>query len=416
MPKILRICFYLKTGLRAKCFYLRTVLRANAKQVFQMVWAICCITATMYTTIDQFRNYFNVEDQTIVEYRTFNEIETDLYPSISLCWAMSINEEKLKAYEGNFTATDYAKFLAGKNWDERMLMVDYDTVTPNFNDYVLKYGYKASHRDFVLFDKGWGKKLKPGFKDSSVLSGKCFTIDIPFRKGLVINGFYVFVKSSIFGKGGRLANPDILDYDSDENTFILNIHYPKQGLRRSVSQKYNWPFRGHYLPKDYVMRLTVTNIDVLVRRSTHEKPCTEGIPEYDRGGQEYILKRVKCKPPCLNNSVSTLDPCSEQKQLREIRGLIFEAMDTGNTKAFYTVKTPCRSLERIYYDGIDQEIPQRWMLNNPSFIINETVGLFFDFKESTYKEVKSVRGMGTQALIGKYTIGLSIDVNGIFYF
>ena len=76
----------------------------------------------------------------------------------------------------------------------------------------------------------------------------------------------------------------------------------------------------------------------------------------------------------------------------------------GNGGNFYKVEPPCRSLERIFYDGIDVDTPQKYIEDDPW--MNDTVGLMLDFKEWTYKEVKSVRGMDIQALIGKYSMNI----------
>ena len=48
---------------------------------------------------------------------------------------------------------------------------------------------------------------------------------------------------------------------------------------------------------------------------------------------------------------------------------------------------------------MDIEIRQTW-INRYSWL-NESVGVVLNFKELTYKEIKSVRGMDIQALIGK---------------
>ena len=126
------------------------------------------------------------------------------------------------------------------------------------------------------------------------------------------------------------------------------------------------------------------------QRDTDQKPCDTGTPEYDKRIIEYVLQRSKCKPPYWN-SLPMLNPCTEQKQLQEIASLFKEA--------FLSVETPCRSLERIFYDSIDDEIPQFLIERHPW--MNESVLMNFEFKEATYREVKLVRGMNVQALIGK---------------
>ena len=374
-------------------------MKLKSKCIFKIAWTSCCIVATFSTMAWQLSNYYNGEEQQIVEYRMFNEMEADRYPSLSLCWTMTINDETLKRYGENFTSIDYANFLRGLVWNENMLMVNYDNVTPDLTDYVLTYGYWTSSDSRVsLYNKGSANKSKPGLKELSLSSQKCITIDIPFDKGHTLSGFYVYLNSSIFGNGGRLANPDVLFSVFSENQFHLNIHYPNQFFRRAKISKKHWPFRGEGSSRNYIMRLTVESTDVLVRRNTHLTPCIEGVPEHDQNILKYVLEKVQCKPPYWN-STSNLDHCSQQKQYRQVIEAIREAFYIGNAKKFFTVENPCRSLERISYDGMDIEIRQTWIKRYPW--MNESVGVVLNFKELTYKEIKSVRGMDIQALIGK---------------
>ena len=90
------------------------------------------------------RESANGKEQTVVGYKRFNEKEDNVYPSIGLCWTLAINEDKLKGYGSNFTSMDYAAFLAGFGSDKNMFSVEYDDVTPQFDDYILRYGYEKS--------------------------------------------------------------------------------------------------------------------------------------------------------------------------------------------------------------------------------------------------------------------------------
>ena len=376
------------------------IFRPSAKLIFRMVWALICILATLYTTIDQFRNYFNIEDQTIVAYRRFNEMETDVYPSLTLCWTMTIIEEKLRRYGSTFNATDYARFLAGDVWDENMLNVDYDNVTPALEEYVFLYGYQSTSDEFVfLYHLKEVNKFNRDIKQKPMWGMKCLTLDIPFRKGLAIKQFFLSFNSSIFGKGGRLSNPDHTSFE--QNQFHVTIHYRNQAFRSSMVGQEYWPFREPGSPTHYLMRLSVGNVDVLVRRNTKKNPCVEGVPDYDEEVVNHMMERVNCKPPYWN-AISSLNPCFEQKQFQDMTYLFAQALSTSHTMNFYTVETPCRSLERISIDAMDVPTPQKWIEKFP--FMNESVGIMLDFKELIYKEVKNVRGMDTQALIGKYRI------------
>ena len=126
-------------------------LHAKISHFFKKGWICCCILATLGTTAWQLWNYRYGPDQTVVTFKKFNEMETDLYPSLGLCWTMIINEESLKRCGSNFSAMDYVNFLGGwPKWDEKMLTVDYDDVTLHLDDYVQSYGYRTSSNKNVL--------------------------------------------------------------------------------------------------------------------------------------------------------------------------------------------------------------------------------------------------------------------------
>ena len=59
---------------------------------------------------------------------------------------------------------------------------------------------------------------------------------------------------------------------------------------------------------------------------------------------------------------------------------------------------PCRGLERIDYDYFDDEWSDTELSSSPVF--NESLGLVFYFKESTYKEFVHVKSIDEQSLIG----------------
>ena len=377
----------------------------DLKAILKQAWTCCCILATLLTIVWQLYNFYNGAENTIIEYRRFNEMKTDVYPSIGLCWTMPINEEKLKQYGNDFTSEEYALFLAGQHWDERMLKVDYDRVTPNFPDYMYRYGYRYSSNsinDEELYDRDSSFRNKmTGLKEHSAIASKCFAINMPFVEGTQFNGFYMFFDSSIFGKEGRLANPvgDV----SKENQFRVALHYPNQLIGKIDFGIRNWPIRTNSSPMSYLMRLTVGDIEVRVRRNTYHKPCIEGFPDYDEVVKESLLKRVGCKPPYLNSTPS-YRPCKTQEELGDVAKLYINAIIRGNRRLedMSIAKTPCRSLEMVRSDVQDNEMPDEW-IKKYSWM-NTSVGVILDFTEFIYKEVKSVRGMDEQALIGKFNL------------
>ena len=379
-------------------FLWKTILRGS--------WTCCCILLTLLTMVWQCYNFYGGEENTIIEYRNFNDMETDLYPSIGLCWTLAINNEHLKQYGQRFTPSRYAYFLAGHYWDKDMLKVDYENVTSRFEDYIHRYGYMYPARAYTksvsesIYDAETEiLRNEKGYKEHSVGSYRCFSIDIPFRKDHQIYGFYLFFESNIFGEKGRLANPVVDGFE--ENQFRLVLHYPNQLIGKAAFGIGDWPVRGPNSSTGYLMRLTAGDIEVRVRRNSNHRPCVEGLYDYDEMMHKYVLGKVGCKPPYLN-STPAYAPCTEQKELAKAFRIYQAALERGNRGLPDTIDIPCRSLERVRYDVKDVETPDVWIKMWPW--MNTSVGVNLDFADFTYKEVKSVRGMDVQALIGKLSL------------
>ena len=130
----------------------------------------------------------------------------------------------------------------------------------------------------------------------------------------------------------------------------------------------------------------------------NSNPCDTNLSDYDLLLQRLVLKKIGCKPPYWNSS-SQLPLCSNNEKIIEARRLQGE-IAYGDAKSIaFSSLVPCRGLERIQYDLVDEAFDDDLLSANPFF--NRSLGILFDFKESTYKELKHVKSMDYQDLIGK---------------
>ena len=158
--------------------------------------------------------YEKGEDETQVQYKSFNARESDIYPSIAMCLTMAIDESSLKEYGENLTTQDYSLFLVGEHWDKSMLNIDYERVVKQWGNYILTYGYHKKDINtyaqvVTLYPskdaQPTGSKIMPGFKELSPSGSKCLTIDILFEKDLTLFKFWIYLKPEIFLDGRRLS-------------------------------------------------------------------------------------------------------------------------------------------------------------------------------------------------------------------
>ena len=170
-------------------------------------FTLFCVFSTLVAVILQFMTYHKGEDETQVQYKSFNARESDVYPSTALCLYNAIDEESLKEYGENLTAMDYSLFLIGEHWGKSMLNIDYERVFKKWDEHILMYGYSRkdvnSYGQIVTLyplndSQPSGLKIMPGFKELSVFGSKCMTIDIWFEKDLALFHFRMFLKPDIF--------------------------------------------------------------------------------------------------------------------------------------------------------------------------------------------------------------------------
>ena len=364
------------------------------------IWIFCCISLTVGTVIGQCYNYLKNEDITRLDYKPFNKDVKDLYPSIGFCFTLPIRQEKLSRYGPNITPKAYSDFLAGDNWDENMLKVNYADVIEDLHKYILSYGYMNLRlEDMALFDRrkdGTLKKDTPELRELSFLTTKCITVNIPYMNDQTITQFWISLNHSIFLGEKRLDSPS--DNLLSENQFIVVFHYPNQLSGNLVRGMRTWPLRDENAPKDYIMQFNIGNVEVLQRRNKYVSPCTEGSPDFDSKMMDLVLEETKCKPPYWNLT-SSLQLCSKPEEIKTAANLIKGDVFGYTKRKNLTNTLPCRTLEKIQYGARD--IPYQY---GPAFMSGTNsnfIDLWAEFKDSTYKEVINLRSMDRQALLGK---------------
>ena len=364
---------------------------------FTFIWNSLCIVATIATLLWQLSNYINGEDMTVVEYKKFNNKEIDRYPSFGLCLTNGLIERKLNAFGANVQA--YGAFLAGMFWNEDMLLIDYNKVSLDFDDFIVSYGVMNNKWDEIptyvsanVNDSTIVKK--PGFKEFSLFGVKCFTIDIPFKKDQKLLNAYIVLKTEIFPLGIRppFGNNPLLD-----NMFVVVPHYSKQFYTQVNVGQTKWPVRDINSSKSYMMEFNVRNVEIFERRNKYKEPCLEDVPPHDDQIQQWVLDKVGCKPPYWN-SISEMALCTKFSEMEAAAQLIFSAVFGDLESANYTKTLPCRTLEKVQYDVRDIDLGHE----NVS-----TVRLIFNLREYTYKQVKEVRSMDLQALVGNQNLTYS---------
>ena len=150
-------------------------------------------------------------------------------------------------------------------------------------------------------------KLEPDYY-VSFRSGrrKCYTINMPFIHQRLLDSVNIFVRNGFFPQGRRP------DDTADSNRFYWYTHYPGQRFTSYPTIKYAWPTRTNK-SKNYAMRFTIKNVDVVTRRNKSPEECVDDWLNFDQQLMDKMMIDAGCRPPhwsstsklpiCFKNSV-----------------------------------------------------------------------------------------------------------------
>ena len=273
-----------------------------------------------------------------------------------------------------------------------MLKIEYDKIVPNWQQYILDYGYMTSKLEVKFLGRINEKRTE--LKHFSFLTMRCVTFEIPFVKDITLAQFWIAVNYSIFDErnlGKRINNPS--DHLFSENQFIVSPHYQNQLLGDIVTGIRKWPSRTDDSPKNYVMQFNIRSVEILESRDKDWAPCIPGAPDIDDRVRQAILERIRCKPPYWN-STSSMPLCSTFEEMNMTAEMITNVAFGHVSRRKILGTLPCRRLKKIEFLNL-YETP-----HPDDFQWKDEISLWFQFKEQTYKEVKNIRSMNKQALIG----------------
>ena len=325
------------------------------------------------------------EDLCTIDYKTYYEENTDVFPVLSLCLKNPISEKKLKRYNSTFDVSSYIDFLDGNTFDSKMLEIDYENVIKNLSDYIEPTWIDYRNGTFLnlhprnndIFPKAMNvnKVLHPAtgiFPSSNAFFSyyldnvflNCYRLTVPQDKN--IRAYYFGVDNSIF-KDGIRSNTN---YD-----LVTFLHYPNQMLTSISTMHYFWP-QDRNANDIYLMKFNVRGAETLKRRQKGRRPCNENWSDFDNEIKRAHANIHQCRPPYLNFP-KHIPICSNQRQIKKAK-FIFRADGYG-------VSPPCTSMEKIHYEFEESAIEDN------SWAIKGRFSIMIMLDHTSFKEISQTR-------------------------
>ena len=295
---------------------------------------VCIVVVVTYGILSVFE-FMKNQDSSEISFKPFHMDDESFYPSLSMCLNNPFKEDR---FAKNVTILQYSSYLIGrKRGNQNLFHIEYENVSIQLHDFLIDAFVKYKDESFTprkiekVESHSWGW-----------IAGvmKCFTFDVPYSKGSLINTMNILFNNTIFPDGKRP-----LDGWSSRGLSIY-YHYPMQFGRSFKSNKRFWDRRWSNSP--YRIRFYLNGIEVLRKRNKARDKCQQET-SYDDSVVKHIIDIVKCKPPYFN-VLRNESACKTKDGLNKAARLfwsIFFGLDS--------IAIPCTEVHKVDLENKDTD-------------------------------------------------------------
>ena len=312
------------------------------RKFYKLSFSICCFVTVTFMIVYWYYKYaFEDRDIGVVDYVSFQEATKIEYPIVSLCFYNPFLLHKIKEINPYIDDTTYLQFLKGDIMGKSFAEIDYQNISLDINDYF-------SSAFELWFNKTRYSKSTLSFDHVTTFNGfqhgyfmKCFSIDIKSKN-------YHFIKIILLGYNKQQLLSNWSFYDGPETLIGYNVHYPGQFLlgERIFSDHLN----------NFNKALLITEIEVLKRRSSHNKKCFKDDMTYDKRILNHHISSYECRPPYLSVEAS-VPVCNTTEMMKKTK---FEIA----TIASLNYPQDCQILSHIKTERVELSLPEPFKTGN----------------------------------------------------
>ena len=348
-------------------------------KAFTLIFQLLCILLAVLLAYLCYVEFLRNEDFCVVNFKKMYNEDENVHPSMTVCFTSPFDEMKMQQYHQNLNYSMYEEYILGHSKSNNSLHnISYDDVSIDFEKYIqyvniiTNKGDDLNRNTSALLSnystKSWSLDAKK--------MAKCFTLYVPFEKGIKFNSVIVGVRSSLFPKRIRPTN-------GWKEPFGLHVYFHKheQFTRSFTSRNYIWPERT--TNTSFRIFAYISGVEVLKRRQKPEFPCIDD-PMYDSWEMDRLIKTIGCKPPYWNQ-MDGISTCQTQEDLRNIASQFWETFSWN-----HDTNPPCTEIKRLRVEFLEKDCEEE----------NDILEFNMVFRDLTYKEIKQNQAYDTKKLIG----------------
>ena len=271
------------------------MMQINRKQFKCIFNVICTIVVVSMISYWYYKYAFEDRDIGVVDYVSLEKSKDIEFPLATLCFQNPFVEERLKRNDSGINSTSYLKYLKGESQDGMFKSIDYQNVTLQLDDYFLSAkGYAWNDSDF--------KEINNSFSHTETFNGilgktftKCFSLkhELGNNHNIKMIALYYDLQKLITDWTNSISK---LSFGLSKLLIGFTFNYPGQFFLADIGHmSYN------YLKRWSLYReLFIDELEILERRNSRNKQCSENPPSYDKVILEKLMSSKGCTPPYLD--------------------------------------------------------------------------------------------------------------------
>ena len=110
----------------------------NFLERFRMLFHLICQAAAVSMIVYWIHVYTLNNDLCTIDYKSFNPDNEDFYPILSLCFSLESSDKIFNLQDNSFQPSNYVQYLEGKYYDPSYLNMDYENISMDMSDYVVR--------------------------------------------------------------------------------------------------------------------------------------------------------------------------------------------------------------------------------------------------------------------------------------
>ena len=308
---------------------MKIVIRKTIKDAFSTV----CISVVSFM-VSYWVYKYQIEDRDIanVDFISIQDVKDTNIPYPTLCFKDPIIQQKLREINERFKLTEnsidgngYIEYLKGVNFFLKFKDIDFKNVSLDLNDY---FFYA---QEFLRNESLFRNVSRPidhlesfnGFYQNDFI--KCFMMKFETHESWQ-------TKAMIFRYDLQKLLDDLKPVGS-KLKFYFKLHPTEQFL---VGRD---PLRGYLTAKSSYQQIRVNSFEVLSRRSSRKRRCSERSHFYGTMIVEEHLKEKGCRPPYLNSD-KNIPLCHTVEKIKEVK-FNYEAPQEMK------IESPCQMISNI---------------------------------------------------------------------